>query len=270
MTAVDPGADPNAGDIRNAKVTFLNGGSGGMSIGCDNLSVGLVTNNDSKTGTVTCNWTADIGSLDSTQFTIGIKVTNYYRRASSLDDTVVTVSKPLDNFITGGGYLLMTSPTGSSGLAAGAADTKNHFGFSVRYNKQNTNLQGNINTIVRSALGPLSGCPAQPGGVYVYQVKGNSMTSLAANLGITNGHPYPTATFDGKASIQDITNEAAPCSVDGNATLQVTMTDKVGSGSTDTIGITVWNKAGGMWFSSKWSSTATVEQAIGGGNLVVR
>ena len=41
-----------------------------------------------------------------------------------------------------------------------------------------------------------------------------------------------------------------PSSIDGNATLQVTMTDNGEPGSSDTIGITVWNKQGGLWFSS--------------------
>jgi hypothetical protein len=35
------------------------------------------------------------------------------------------------------------------------------------------------------------------------------------------------------------------------------------------IGITVWNKAGGLWFASSWSGTKTVEQTLNGGNLVV-
>lgn len=81
------------------------------------------------------------------------------------------------------------------------------------------------------------------------------------------------ATFNGKASIQDITDPLNVIPIDGNATLQVTMTDNdIG----DTIGITVWNKAGGLFFSSNFVGTSpprTVEQPLGaspgGGNLVV-
>jgi hypothetical protein len=40
--------------------------------------------------------------------------------------------------------------------------------------------------------------------------------------------------------------------------------------ATGPIGVTVWNKAGGLWFASKWDGTRTVEQLFGGGNLVVR
>ena len=95
------------------------------------------------------------------------------------------------------------------------------------------------------------------------------MTSLATQAPLPPA-TYPwTATFNGKANIQDITNPLAPISIDGNATLQVTMTDNGEPGGSDTIAITVWNKSGGLWFSSKWDGTKTVEQLIGGGNLVV-
>ena len=44
-------------------------------------------------------------------------------------------------------------------------------------------------------------------------------------------------------------------------------------GSSDTIGITLWNGngLGGIWFSTNWvgSPPATVEQVLGGGNVEV-
>ncbi len=58
-------------------------------------------------------------------------------------------------------------------------------------------------------------------------------------------------------------------SIDGNATLQVDMTDNGEPGTLDTIGITVWNKSGGMWFSSNWNGTKTVQQNLAGGDLMV-
>ncbi|MGH9847192.1 MAG: hypothetical protein ACREEM_51505, partial [Blastocatellia bacterium] len=145
--------------------------------------------------------------------------------------------------------------TSSSGLKAGDVRSKNNFGFNVKYNKQGTNLQGNINTIIRRL--------ESDNVVHVYQIKGNSMTSLSTNVATGK------ATFNGKASIQDITNPLAPIAVDGNATLQVVMTDKGEPGNLDTIAITVWNKTGGLWFASNWNGTATIEQLLGGGNLVV-
>src|SRR5437762_7967447 len=66
--------------------------------------------------------------------------------------------------ITGGDYLVLQN---SAGTIAGDPGTKNNAGFNVKYTKSGTNLQGNINTIVRS-------------GGHVYQIKGNSLSSLAA------------------------------------------------------------------------------------------
>jgi hypothetical protein len=138
--------------------------------------------------------------------------------------------------------------------------SKNNFGFNVKYNKGGTNLQGNINTIFRRT---------ENGIVRTYQIKGNAMTSLSVDPSVTATHPYPTATFNGKANITDITNPLATSSVDGGATLQVTMTDAGEPGSSDKIGIVVYNKAGGVWFSSNWNGTKTIEQLLGGGNLLV-
>src|ERR1051326_2620629 len=221
--------------------------------------IGLVNPSDMKTGTATCDWlNAPIGNTGSSQYNVGIVIGNYYTRNASDDDFVVTVYQPLtSSFITGGGYLVMSS---SSGLDAGGMGTKNNFGFNVKYNKQGTNLQGNINTIIRN-------------NGRVYQIKGNSMTSLSVTPGggcinATLSSPC-SATFNGKASIQDITDPNSVISIDGNATLQVNMHDYGEPGSSDTIAITVWNKSGGLWFSSNWNGTKTSEQKLGGGNLVV-
>jgi len=257
ITAVDPTSDPYPGDIRNAKVTFvIRNTPPTADTVIATVPVGLVNSGDTKNGTATYNWNVNIpcsSSPCSQTYTVGIIVNNYYTRNSESDDTVVTVAQPGNNFITGGGYLVSSN---SAGLNASDPGTKNNFGFNVKYNKQGTNLQGSINTIVRRTV---------DGTLHVYQIKGNSMTSLAAKTNSVGG----TATFNGKASIQDITNPLSPISVDGNAALQVTMTDNGEPGSSDTIGITVWNKSGGLWFSSNWASTKTVEQLLGGGNLVV-
>src|SRR5207247_11386504 len=57
ITAIDPG-DPTPGDIRNAVVDFINRDAGNALLCTAN--VGLVSMSDTKTGTATCNWTADI------------------------------------------------------------------------------------------------------------------------------------------------------------------------------------------------------------------
>jgi hypothetical protein len=92
------------------------------------------------------------------------------------------------------------------------------------------------------------------------------MTSLSVQPTSAGGK----ATFNGKASIQDITDPNNVISVGGNSTIQVTMTDNGNPGSSDQIGITVLNNGGGMWFSSNWNGVATTEKTLEAGNLVVR
>lgn len=252
ITAVpgDAAYDPYLGDIRNATVTFINRDNN--SIIASNIPVGLVNNNDPTIGTAVYNWSVNI-SGDAQQFTIGVIVGNYYCRNSSDDDVVITVAKPLpDLFITGGGYLVLTN---SAGIKAGGAGSRNNFGFNVKYNNSQTNLQGNINTIIRRM---------ESGVMRVYQVRGNSITSLTVNTGCPK-----TAVFTGKASIQDITNPSSPVSVEGNAVLQLKITDQDEPGSSDRISITAWNKSGGLWFASNWDGTKTVEQELSGGNVKV-
>ncbi|OLE78178.1 MAG: hypothetical protein AUG06_11440 [Actinobacteria bacterium 13_1_20CM_2_65_11] len=266
--------DQYPGDIRNASMTFVNRDTGAVLC---TASVGLVSLSDSTVGTATCTSTplAANSTAGGTQYTIGIIVGGYYTRNMSQDDTVINVYIPQSNFITGGGYLINSS---SAGLYPGAPGQRTNFGFNVKYNKSGTNLQGNINVIVRN-------------NGRVYQIKGNSMTSLVVNYCPIPGEPgYQssgcgtpvspctgnasatcpiTAVFNGKASIQDITDPLNSISIDGNATLQVTMTDYGTPATSDTIGITVWNKSGGMWFSSHWNTTRTIEQLLDGGALAV-
>ena len=246
----DPNYDTYGGDIRNARVTFINRDNN--TIIASNVPVGLVNTADLTIGTAVYNWNVNITG-DAQQFTIGVIVNNYYCRNSSDDDAVITVAKPLpDLFITGGGYLVLTN---SAGMKAGDPGTRNNFGFNVKYNNSQTNLQGNINTIFRRM---------ESGVLRVYQVKGNSMTSLNMNTACPK-----TAVFNGKANIQDITNPLLPQSIEGNATLQVKITDMGDPGNNDRIAITVWNKSGGVWFTSNWDGTKTIEQLVSGGNIKV-
>jgi hypothetical protein len=250
-----PGCDQLEGDIRNAKVTFVNrdvpapNWTGFQIIAAD-VPVGLVDLGDAKVGTASQNVSINIGTAESLSITVGVFVNGWYVGDSAGDSTVITISKPIPGLVTGGGYLLMTD---SAGLYPGDEGTKSNFGFNIRKDNKMKSPKGNINIIVRN-------------GGRVYQIKGNAMTSLAVQA---NGNPR-TATFNGKANITDITNPLAPISIDGNGSLQVVMSDRGEPGRTDTIGITLWNKDGGLWFTSNWDGTRTLEQVLAGGNLVVR
>jgi hypothetical protein len=262
ITAVtgDPAYDAYAGDIRNANVKFVNRDASNAVL-CT-ASVGLVNPGDTKTGTAICNWPATI-SGDSQQFTVGIIVNNYYIRDSSAENTVVTVSKPIGtNFITGGGYLVLIN---SNGQYAGDVGSKNNFGFNVKYNKAGTNLQGNLNTIFRRT---------ESNGLHVYQIKSASwgtatLTTKICSSTTASATCPSTASFTAKANLVDITNPLSPVTKVSGAPLQVSLTDKGEPGTADTISITLSGTNGGVLYSSSWTGTKTVEQVIGGGNLVV-
>jgi hypothetical protein len=49
----------------------------------------------------------------------------------------------------------------------------------------------------------------------------------------------------------------------------MTMTDKGDPGSSDTIGISLWN-GNTLLFSSEWSGSKTLEKILGGGSLVTK
>jgi hypothetical protein len=249
ITAVDPGSDPNPGDIRNATLSFVDR-DGGLII--SGVPIGLVDPNDPTVAVGTYDWYTTI-SGDAEDFTIGTVIGNYYLRDASVDNTIVTVAKPLPNFVTGGGYITLQSP---AGMVAGDVGSKNNFGFNVRFNKQGTNLRGKVNTIIRRT---------EWDGVHTYQIKGNKINSLAILPDDFGGE----ATINCKASIEDITDPQNPVSVEGNASMQINMDDNGDPGNNDLIAITIWDKWGGLWYASYWDGTYTVQQLLDGGNISV-
>src|SRR5207247_11472951 len=150
ITATTNAAGDSAfGDIRNARVTFVNRDNGNAVLGTGLVPV-LVDPADIKTGTVSCSVPVDLGAANSMDFAVGIIVTNYYTRDASDDDTIIAVSKPLAGFVTGGGYIANQA---SAGQYAGTVDAKSNFGFNVKNNSTGKNLQGHANIIFRRLVG---------------------------------------------------------------------------------------------------------------------
>src|SRR3989441_169432 len=273
--------DGSRGDIRNAVVHFMNMDTVPATELCQVAypasapkTFALINPADSTQATAGCPSTFSVGSADSNSWDIGIFVDSYYTRAAQIDDSMVTVSKPLaSQFITGGGYLRLTSAT--AGINSGDVGSKNNFGFNVKYNSKGTNLQGRINTIIRR-------------NGHRYQVNGNNLQTLAvlhcnSGQGCTatpqNGCTYNAssvcwikATFKGGANIQDVTNAANPISLDGGATLQMDMTDYGEPGSNGPAGArrhagTPLTKNRNPLYSSKPEGTKKARRAPGGGGL---
>jgi hypothetical protein len=244
----DAGGDESFGDIRNATVSFVDRDNGDAIIAT--VPVGLVSATDTKTGTASFNWSVNLGTADSKQLNVGVIVNGHYTRNSVVDNAVVEVIKPASDYIKGSGHLVLA---GSAGDLAGDAGSRNDFSFEVKYNSSGSSLSGSISTTVRR-------------GGRVYQIKGTTMRSLSVQPAATGG----TATFVGKASVRDITNSNNPVTLDANAALQMTMGDAGTSGAADWIAIAAWKTGGGLWFSSNWDGTSTVQQSLGGGSLEVR
>lgn len=264
ITAVTtrPLTDAHTGDIRKAKVRFLvdntpvintHTGNGALTDTQGWTSVLLVNAADIKTGTVLVKLPLNIGTADAQQYTLRVEVAGYYTAQEVTQ--VLNVYKPLNDFVTGGGYFV---PTKSNGSYASDAGRKTNFGFNVKYTKSGKSLQGNINTIFRRK--------EKDGLVHVYQIKGNSMTSLSVDANLATGK---TAVFTGKANLQDITNPDAPVSLGGNLTLQVGMTDKGEPGKNDLLGITVFSSSGAILYSSNWDGVKTAQMLLNGGNIII-
>ncbi|MDH4104346.1 MAG: hypothetical protein OEV29_13360, partial [Thermoleophilia bacterium] len=260
ITAADPSASPpypdnSPGVITNATATLKVDGT--APFGCSDLPVSLI-NSDTKTGSVNCSASLGVGP-----YTISITVNNYYTYTANIG--VVEVAEPNGSFITGGGYIVVAS---SSGQYSADSGSRANYGFNVKYNKNKTNLQGHLNFIFRRNV---------DGVVRTYQIKTTATDSLGIVLktstgGVCTGPPsgacFGLGDFRSKANLTDVTDPLAPVSLGGGLTVQVTMTDKGEPGSSDSIGVTLWNGST-LLFSSQWTGAQTTEKVISGGNLVV-
>jgi hypothetical protein len=245
----DPSYDVYSGDIRNAKIRFLNGTADISGY----LTPVLITQADKKTGVVTFTWNVNIGNASDIEYNIYTEISGYYMNPPDL--TVVTVYKPTGDFITGGGYII---PYKTEGAYASEKDgnLKTNFGFNVKYNKNGTNLQGNMNFIIRNR---------ENGLVKTYQIKSNAMTSLGVDI---SKLLEQKAVFVSKANITDISNPLLPVPLGGNLTLQINMTDRGEPGSNDMIGISLWDGST-LLYSNSWNGSSTDQQLLAKGNLVV-
>ena len=213
---------------------------------------GLVTASDTETATVTCDWTTDLAGTTSRQFTVGIRVGGRYVRDASGEDAVVTVSKPVASSTASGKGTLLGSA--SSGQYPGDAGKKIDVDFSAGVTA--SKLQGDFKAVVRN-------------GTRVYEITSTAVTSVAIRRAPTSVSPA-TATLTGTASIQDVTNPKKPLPVAAGAAFGATMTDLPLQSQKDTIAITVYNRPGGLLFSSNWGATSTLEQALADGKLTVK
>jgi hypothetical protein len=176
--------------------------------------------------------------------------------------TDVTVSTRTTDFVTGGGFVKLTS---SAGTYKGDNNSKTNFGFNVKWNKSLSNIQGGgFNSIIRS-------------GNLVYHIKAAKVLTLLVTPRTTTD-PATAAFTSGNATVTiNNANTDAIISSIGNLNLTVEITDacEPGSGSkttSDLIAITLKDAKGVLLYSNNWNPTTnkTDKQYLTGGNLQVQ
>jgi len=263
---------PCHGDIRSAKVTFAVRHSDGTYTplsGAQNLPVGLVNPADSTVGTASATTQYNLGNSNADSIQLAVIVGGNYTRNQSADDTIVEVAKPgLANSMIGVGKLDNTaSPLSSGYLATAPVPGSNYYtsvASNLQYNKSLTNPQGKVNILVKSynkADGTIDT------NIHTYSIVSNSISGLTEALDPRTN--MTMVSFSAKANITEVTNPLSPVSVDSGVTIQLIFSPS-GTNTPQTGSITVPKKTGGLWFTSAWDGTRTVQKTLAGGIVAVQ
>jgi hypothetical protein len=235
-------------NITKATITFLaspTGAAGSWTTLAGPLPVGLVTPGNYQVGTAAATVQYNIGSANDTCFYLAIRVGGDCTLSPSIEIHPVSVTRPVAGIICGTGTLDNNNATGLlPAFQPGIGNCVVSLG--VQYTKSGSNPQGSVSMILTS-------------GGKVYAIKSTSISTLSVNL-----TGQPTGNFSSKAVIQDITNPNSVISIDGGALLQVIVYKGTStSNPVGQLGISVQNtKTGGMWYSSDWTGTTTIQKPV--------
>jgi hypothetical protein len=165
---------------------------------------------------------------------------------------VITISVPGADNVSGGGFVKASAPAGTYGTGS---DPRVNFGFTMKYNKSGSNLQGQANIIFRK------------NGVN-FQIKSNAINSLSVTSYKTGSTVTgQLATFNTKANLTNLTTGASI----GNLALSIQAVQSTVTGYVDMFVVTLTDASnGGLIYCNNWVSTKPVLQALGGGKINVR
>jgi hypothetical protein len=258
LAAIITDANTPTGDVRGAKVTFyfVNGSTLTPIPSAQNLPVGLIDVNDGTIGAASAIVQLNIGSANAQSFHIAVGITGAYTNnpADALSQQIVTVSKPVTGgFIAGGGQ---TRNSSSGGLIKGHSGLNTDYEFDIQYTKSGTNPKGKVTVLVRSYYTSAGILDSK---VHTYLITTNAIALL--NIGT----PLATGTFSAKANLVEILDNLSTVAIEGGATFQMTAYQ---NSCTKELSITLYRKAGGIWFSSNWNGTKTISQGITTGSEV--
>ncbi|MFG2037516.1 M12 family metallo-peptidase [Dactylosporangium sp. NPDC048998] len=227
--SVLPGStDTTAGDIRTATVTFQEGGT--------TLCTGTVALLGTATteASAACTATLPAGSHAIMAVVRG----NYTGTATA----TVTVSDPNGRFITGNGSV---RPTRSAGTYP--ATPKSTVDLTLDAKINNGAGRTGSATVKFTSDG------------HQYEVRTTALNAVGVSADGTANVRYT-------ATLVDVTNAKKEVTVATGLTLQVTATDRGAPGTSDSMGITLWN-GGTLVFSSDWTGANTGELNLASGNL---
>jgi hypothetical protein len=169
--AAECGANP--GDIHNAQVamTLMPVGPGSPVEGTCTRTDGNDETGYAEIATFTCVFSG----VDVNTYEVQATVTGGYYIGGPAEDVLV-VYDPSLGFTTGGGWFYWPG-----------TDDKTNFGYTMKYNKNGTNVQGSLLLIRHLADGT------------IYRVKSNALYGLA----LGDGEGFGWATFSGKSTYME-------------------------------------------------------------------
>lgn len=249
-------ADAHPGDIKKASLKFRisqitsSGETFVSEIPATSLT--YVNASDLRTVIASATWTANIGSADALMYKVQLTVGGYYKE-NPVNIETITVSKPLPDFVVGGGSVLPKSPAGlisGVGITAG----KVNVGLSVKYTKNGSSPKGFVNLFIRRKVNGIA---------QVFQVKSNAFSSF----GVQRTSPAKASVIT-KANVQEI-GSGSPTDWGGNFTVSLTITDNGTPGTNDLVSITIYDKDNRLWYAANWNGSKSAEQNVHTGNFSI-
>ncbi len=231
--------DPSGVGLVGATVDFVDASSGAFL--AKGVKVTPVAGMPS-TGTANTIVTLSTGQYGAQSYLIRVVMSGQYNNNDQDEQykmAVVSVCQPsATNTIIGTGMLADLG--GAAGTFGTTANLDANFTVGLKYNKSQTNLQGNIQLFV-----------PQEDGSTIY-IKSNSLSSMTiTNVTSASNVSGKQAVVYAKATVTRITINGS-MTIDGGVTLRMDFTDWA-SGSADAAGFTVLSsKTGEMYYSNDW------------------
>jgi hypothetical protein len=268
------------GDIRNGRVTFREVNSFGSILpNGGNIPVGLVNPGNLQEGLAVTDFNYSLSNSDISSggkvYEVWTGLNNYYCDEAP-QNTFVTLGLPGTDFVTGGGYYILSN-NNNAGTYAGTPGKRMNFGFVMKWNPSGKNLQGNVNILYRRVEGSIT---------RNLKIKSNAINTLsvttvyinlATGLQVAGAGPgimqFRKAVIVTKANMTDVTDPLNVISLGGNLNLTMEVFESVTNttGAYDRIGVTLTGSGAlGLLFSSYWSSGNTIAQQMNGGKIQIR